>query len=80
MRRPQNKSRTSDTNIRCKQHVLAQVDLAHDVNEHVSCCWLSEVVYVFFILFLGLFNLRGNDIPYNPFFYSYTLLTMDHIW
>uniref|UniRef100_A0A671W4N5 X-prolyl aminopeptidase (aminopeptidase P) 2, membrane-bound n=1 Tax=Sparus aurata TaxID=8175 RepID=A0A671W4N5_SPAAU len=27
-----------------------------------------------------LFNLRGNDIPYNPFFYSYTLLTMDDIW
>uniref|UniRef100_A0A8C4GL25 Xaa-Pro aminopeptidase n=1 Tax=Dicentrarchus labrax TaxID=13489 RepID=A0A8C4GL25_DICLA len=27
-----------------------------------------------------LFNLRGNDIPYNPFFYSYTLLTMDEIW
>ncbi|XP_074530246.1 xaa-Pro aminopeptidase 2 isoform X1 [Halichoeres trimaculatus] len=27
-----------------------------------------------------LFNLRGNDIPYNPFFYSYTLLTMDRIW
>lgn len=23
----------------------------------------------------GLFNLRGSDIPYNPFFYSYTLLT-----
>ncbi|XP_032411509.1 LOW QUALITY PROTEIN: xaa-Pro aminopeptidase 2 [Xiphophorus hellerii] len=27
-----------------------------------------------------LFNLRGNDIPYNPFFYSYTLLTLDQIW
>ncbi|XP_070692654.1 xaa-Pro aminopeptidase 2 [Pempheris klunzingeri] len=27
-----------------------------------------------------LFNLRGNDIPYNPFFYSYTLLTKDAIW
>ncbi|XP_073343186.1 xaa-Pro aminopeptidase 2 [Pagrus major] len=27
-----------------------------------------------------LFNLRGSDIPYNPFFYSYTLLTMDDIW
>uniref|UniRef100_A0A3Q3W9J4 Uncharacterized protein n=1 Tax=Mola mola TaxID=94237 RepID=A0A3Q3W9J4_MOLML len=27
-----------------------------------------------------LFNMRGNDIPYNPFFYSYTLLTMDGIW
>ncbi|XP_030595469.1 xaa-Pro aminopeptidase 2 [Archocentrus centrarchus] len=27
-----------------------------------------------------LFNMRGNDIPYNPFFYSYTLLTVDKIW
>ncbi|XP_077588281.1 xaa-Pro aminopeptidase 2 isoform X2 [Stigmatopora nigra] len=27
-----------------------------------------------------LFNMRGNDIPFNPFFYSYTLLTMDEIW
>ncbi|KAJ8015127.1 hypothetical protein DPEC_G00022930 [Dallia pectoralis] len=27
-----------------------------------------------------LFNMRGNDIPYNPFFYSYTLLTLDEIW
>ncbi|XP_059201471.1 xaa-Pro aminopeptidase 2 [Centropristis striata] len=27
-----------------------------------------------------LFNMRGSDIPYNPFFYSYTLLTMDQIW
>ncbi|XP_067853110.1 xaa-Pro aminopeptidase 2 [Heptranchias perlo] len=26
-----------------------------------------------------LFNLRGNDIPYNPFFQSYTLLTADWI-
>ncbi|XP_075428941.1 xaa-Pro aminopeptidase 2 [Ascaphus truei] len=26
-----------------------------------------------------LFNLRGQDIPYNPFFYSYTLLTVDSI-
>ncbi|CAL8305767.1 unnamed protein product [Arctogadus glacialis] len=26
-----------------------------------------------------LFNLRGNDIPHNPFFYSYTLLTMEEI-
>ncbi|KAG7329147.1 hypothetical protein KOW79_007321 [Hemibagrus wyckioides] len=27
-----------------------------------------------------LFNMRGNDIPFNPFFYSYTLLTLDKIW
>uniref|UniRef100_A0A7N6AAV5 X-prolyl aminopeptidase (aminopeptidase P) 2, membrane-bound n=1 Tax=Anabas testudineus TaxID=64144 RepID=A0A7N6AAV5_ANATE len=27
-----------------------------------------------------LFNMRGSDIPYNPFFYSYTLLTMNEIW
>ncbi|NXL94296.1 XPP2 aminopeptidase, partial [Alectura lathami] len=26
-----------------------------------------------------LFNLRGNDIPYNPVFYSYTLLTSTNI-
>ncbi|KAF4091455.1 hypothetical protein AMELA_G00037040 [Ameiurus melas] len=27
-----------------------------------------------------LLNMRGNDIPFNPFFYSYTLLTLDEIW
>ncbi|XP_076877065.1 xaa-Pro aminopeptidase 2 [Brachyhypopomus gauderio] len=27
-----------------------------------------------------LFNMRGNDIPFNPFFYSYTLLTLQQIW
>ncbi|MCJ8734024.1 hypothetical protein PDJAM_G00230660 [Pangasius djambal] len=27
-----------------------------------------------------LLNMRGNDIPFNPFFYSYTLLTLDKIW
>uniref|UniRef100_A0A4W4G1P5 X-prolyl aminopeptidase (aminopeptidase P) 2, membrane-bound n=1 Tax=Electrophorus electricus TaxID=8005 RepID=A0A4W4G1P5_ELEEL len=27
-----------------------------------------------------LFNMRGNDIPFNPFFFSYTLLTLDQIW
>lgn len=27
----------------------------------------------------GLFNLRGDDIPYNPVFYSYTLLTTTNI-
>lgn len=31
------------------------------------------------ILFPGLFNLRSSDIPYNPFFYSYTLLTNSSI-
>ncbi|XP_075902797.1 xaa-Pro aminopeptidase 2 [Nelusetta ayraudi] len=27
-----------------------------------------------------LFNMRGQDIPYHPFFYSYTLLAKDEIW
>ncbi|KAM9470591.1 xaa-Pro aminopeptidase 2 [Clarias gariepinus] len=27
-----------------------------------------------------LLNMRGNDIPFNPFFYSYTLLTLEEIW
>ena len=31
-------------------------------------------------LLSGLFNLRGNDVPHNPFFYAYTLLTMQEIW
>ncbi|KFO21955.1 Xaa-Pro aminopeptidase 2 [Fukomys damarensis] len=31
------------------------------------------------ILFPGLFNLRSSDITYNPFFYSYTLLTNSSI-
>lgn len=30
--------------------------------------------------FSGLLNMRGNDIPFNPFFYSYTLLALDRIW
>uniref|UniRef100_A0A4W5RUA6 X-prolyl aminopeptidase (aminopeptidase P) 2, membrane-bound n=1 Tax=Hucho hucho TaxID=62062 RepID=A0A4W5RUA6_9TELE len=34
----------------------------------------------FFLSASGLFNLRGNDVPYNPFFYSYTLLTLNEIW
>lgn len=40
---------------------------------------LNFDIYIFFLI-LGLFNMRGEDIPYNPFFYSYTLLTMDDIW
>ncbi|KAK4337217.1 hypothetical protein RND71_043316 [Anisodus tanguticus] len=27
-----------------------------------------------------LFNLRGSDIPYNPVFYAYTILTLDNIY
>ena len=26
---------------------------------------------------LGLFNLRGSDIEYNPVFFSYSIVTMD---
>lgn len=41
---------------------------------------LSSQTFQLAFLFSGLFNLRGNDIPFNPFFYSYTLLSMDEIW
>uniref|UniRef100_A0A4W4FZ35 Xaa-Pro aminopeptidase 2 n=1 Tax=Electrophorus electricus TaxID=8005 RepID=A0A4W4FZ35_ELEEL len=40
---------------------------------HARQCQLRNVVP-------GLFNMRGNDIPFNPFFFSYTLLTLDQIW
>uniref|UniRef100_A0A8C7ZP19 X-prolyl aminopeptidase (aminopeptidase P) 2, membrane-bound n=1 Tax=Oryzias sinensis TaxID=183150 RepID=A0A8C7ZP19_9TELE len=43
---------------------------------------ISMIFFLILIvhLFVWLFNLRGNDIPYNPFFYSYTLLTLNEIW
>ena len=31
------------------------------------------------IVFLGLFNLRGSDIDYNPVFFSYAIVTMDDV-
>uniref|UniRef100_A0A8B9D298 X-prolyl aminopeptidase 2 n=1 Tax=Anser cygnoides TaxID=8845 RepID=A0A8B9D298_ANSCY len=39
--------------------------------EETACDWGSGAT--------GLFNLRGDDIPYNPVFYSYTLLTSTNI-
>lgn len=54
--------------------------LADDVNDCASRVLLTVRGGGLCFLFPGLFNLRGNDIPYNPFFYSYTLLTMDDIW
>ncbi|KAM8752723.1 xaa-Pro aminopeptidase 2 isoform 3-T3 [Rhynchonycteris naso] len=39
----------------------------------------SQPIYVLQEQFTGLFNLRSSDIPYNPFFYSYTLLTNSSI-
>uniref|UniRef100_A0A8V0YRT3 X-prolyl aminopeptidase 2 n=1 Tax=Gallus gallus TaxID=9031 RepID=A0A8V0YRT3_CHICK len=39
----------------------------------------SSYIYSLPEEFTGLFNLRGDDIPYNPVFYSYTLLTATNI-
>uniref|UniRef100_A0A8C6TE29 X-prolyl aminopeptidase (aminopeptidase P) 2, membrane-bound n=1 Tax=Neogobius melanostomus TaxID=47308 RepID=A0A8C6TE29_9GOBI len=50
----------------------------------MDCNWelnaADVVIQSSMFLPIGLFNMRGNDIPYNPFFYSYTLLTMKEIW
>uniref|UniRef100_A0A8C5H952 Xaa-Pro aminopeptidase 2 n=1 Tax=Gouania willdenowi TaxID=441366 RepID=A0A8C5H952_GOUWI len=52
----------------------------HPTHEHQKdCARCSSKSHTHWCL-SGLFNMRGNDIPYNPFFYSYTLLTMDEIW
>uniref|UniRef100_A0A8C1QKU6 X-prolyl aminopeptidase (aminopeptidase P) 2, membrane-bound n=1 Tax=Cyprinus carpio TaxID=7962 RepID=A0A8C1QKU6_CYPCA len=50
------------------------------VSLNCSVKLLSGQTFQLVSLFSGLFNLRGNDIPFNPFFYSYTLLSMDEIW
>ncbi len=31
------------------------------------------------LTFSGLFNLRGSDIPYNPVFFAYALVTLDNV-
>uniref|UniRef100_A0AAX7V147 X-prolyl aminopeptidase (aminopeptidase P) 2, membrane-bound n=1 Tax=Astatotilapia calliptera TaxID=8154 RepID=A0AAX7V147_ASTCA len=60
--------------------LLSALDETACNHVHLLYCLKLPLVRCFLCLFLGLFNMRGNDIPYNPFFYSYTLLTMDEIW
>ena len=36
-------------------------------------------LFMMHFLFAGLYNLRATDIPYNPFFMSYTLLENNKI-
>ncbi|OCT65972.1 hypothetical protein XELAEV_18042226mg [Xenopus laevis] len=53
------------SNIRVKMNIHAQNPSAVLLSALEETAWL--------------FNLRGQDIPYNPFFYSYTLLTLDSV-
>eukprot|EP00079_Xenopus_tropicalis_P029097 XP_012824198.1 PREDICTED: xaa-Pro aminopeptidase 2 [Xenopus tropicalis] len=53
------------SNIRAKMNSHAQKPSAVLLSALEETAWL--------------FNLRGQDIPYNPFFYSYTLLTLDSV-
>ena len=32
-----------------------------------------------FVLFVGLFNLRGSDVVYNPVFFAYAMITQDEV-
>ncbi|XP_006204058.1 xaa-Pro aminopeptidase 2 [Vicugna pacos] len=47
--------------------IRSQMQKRHEAPTAVLLSALDETAW--------LFNLRGSDIPYNPFFYSYTLLT-----
>ncbi|KAB0344928.1 hypothetical protein FD754_021854, partial [Muntiacus muntjak] len=47
--------------------IRSQMQKHHEAPTAVLLSALDETAW--------LFNLRGSDIPYNPFFYSYTLLT-----
>lgn len=57
------------------QHKCWRFSLNHSIK-----LFCGAKAFQFASLFSGLFNLRGNDIPFNPFFYSYTLLSKDEIW
>jgi hypothetical protein len=43
--------------------------------------WLVNLINEFFIdwifVLTGLFNLRGGDIPYNPVFLSFAIVSLD---
>nr|XP_017519342.1 xaa-Pro aminopeptidase 2 isoform X1 [Manis javanica] len=51
--------------------IRSQMQKHHNAPTAVLLSSLDETAW--------LFNLRGSDIPYNPFFYSYTLLTNSSI-
>ncbi|KAB0372202.1 hypothetical protein FD755_015994, partial [Muntiacus reevesi] len=51
--------------------IRSQMQKHHEAPTAVLLSALDETAW--------LFNLRGSDIPYNPFFYSYTLLTNSSI-
>ncbi|KAG8448288.1 hypothetical protein GDO86_015400 [Hymenochirus boettgeri] len=53
------------------QHIRSQMNHHPQKPSAVLLSALEETAW--------LFNLRGQDIPYNPFFYSYTLLTLDSV-
>lgn len=45
-----------------------------------SLAWLDGT-YCFVLLFVvGLFNLRGSDIVYNPVFFAYAIVTREDVW
>lgn len=44
---------------------------------HVKVLMFSIVVV--FVFFVGLFNLRGSDIEYNPVFFAYAIVGLNTI-
>ena len=40
---------------------------------------LQSEAFLFLFLLLGLFNLRGSDVVYNPVFFAYALITQDEV-
>uniref|UniRef100_A0A8C1XIA6 X-prolyl aminopeptidase (aminopeptidase P) 2, membrane-bound n=1 Tax=Cyprinus carpio TaxID=7962 RepID=A0A8C1XIA6_CYPCA len=62
------------------QNYTTQSHLMQEIFSEFFCKTQAKQLSLCFSIFSGLFNLRGNDIPFNPFFYSYTLLSMDEIW
>ena len=43
--------------------------------EYIKSCQLIHFLFPFFLT--GLYNLRGSDVPYNPVFFAYAIITKD---
>jgi len=50
-----------------------------NVLEELNSEHLKPEAFLLLFLLLGLFNLRGSDVVYNPVFFAYALITLDEV-
>ena len=50
-----------------------------NVLEELNSEDLQSEAFLLLFLLLGLFNLRGSDVIYNPVFFAYALIRQDEV-